>query len=123
MSARDVDDDLVGHLAVVVAAVLAGYAPAARSTAYLTARLSGDSPAVEAGLRAALRFDPAGLAEIKAMTGESVQNLNYLMGSPGAPRPVQLARMKVWRRSEVAVWWASIGREVSWTDTPGEERR
>ena len=82
------------------------------------------------------RFDPVGLREISAMTGESTANLNYLMssapmsngtviqrpaGSPPPPRPVQLARMKVWRRSEVAVWWAAIGREVSWTDSPEGE--
>jgi predicted DNA-binding transcriptional regulator AlpA len=94
----------------------------------ISLRLTGNAtvtPAVLAvtpALRRALRFDPVGLAEISAMTGETAQNLNYLMGGPGVPRPVQLARMKVWRRSEAAAWWASIGREVSWTDTPEPPR-
>ena len=130
------EDDMIGHIAVVVAAALTGRTPGARSTAYLTSRLGGDRLTVEAELREALRFDPVGLAEIAVMTGQSKQNLKYLMssapmsngtviqrpaGSPPPPRPVQLARMKVWRRSEVAVWWAAIGREVSWTDAPEGE--
>lgn len=123
----DRDEDLIGNLAALVAAVLDGDMPEAGTLAgHLTMRLGATRPAVagvEAELRAALRFDPAGLAEITAMTGETKQSLNYLMGAPGSPRPVHLARMKVWRRSEVAVWWASIGREVSWTDTPEEGRQ
>jgi predicted DNA-binding transcriptional regulator AlpA len=115
--------DIIGQLAALVAAVLdADDVSAALHAADIRSRWTGRW--VEAGLRRALDFDPAargfdpvGLAEIAQMTGESVQNLNYLMGAAGAPQPVRLARMKVWRRSEVARWWASIGREVAWTDT------
>jgi len=127
------EDDMIGHIAVVVAAALTGRTPGARSAAYLTSRLGGDRLTVEAELREALRFDPVGLAEIAVMTGQSKQNLNYLLadvpvsngrmierpaGSPEPPVPVRLARMKVWRRSQVAVWWAACGRE---TDAPEGE--
>lgn len=54
-------------------------------------------------------FDPVGIAEIAAMTGDSKQNLNYLMNLPGAPEPVELARMKVWRKSEVVQYLGKIG--------------
>jgi hypothetical protein len=118
-------NDAIGYLAAIVAAALGGDLAAARArSADLEALLAAKWPGargVGGGLRAELRFDPVGLAEIAAMTGETAQNINYLMGastSPPPPRPVQLARMKVWRRSEVVVWWSSIGREVFWTDTP-----
>jgi hypothetical protein len=117
----DHDEDLIGHLATIAAAVLNGQLPAARAAAadlaaLLDLELLGADLAAE--VRMALRFDPVGLAEISAMTGESKQNLNYLMAGSGVPAPVRLARMKVWRRQAVVVWWASIGREVSWTDEP-----
>ena len=116
------DDDVIGDLAAIVAAVLDGDLPAAVARGEnLAARLGATWPGaigVEGALRAELRFDPVGLAEIAAMTGETAQLLNYLMGTPGAPQPVHLARMKVWRRSDVVVWWGSIGREVFWTDAP-----
>jgi predicted DNA-binding transcriptional regulator AlpA len=104
----DDDDDLIGLLAGLVAAVLAGDLVVARSRAR---RIAAQLPP-GAELRAAV-FDPVGLAEIAAWTGESKQNLNYLMGSASAPEPVRLARMKVWRQSEVGDWWSSMGREIA----------
>jgi predicted DNA-binding transcriptional regulator AlpA len=117
----DRDTDLIGRIAALVAAALAcDQVSPGLYAGDVCARLGlgGDADAgeVHAALRAALRFDPVALAEIAEMTGESTANLNYLLSAPGSPRPVRLARMKVWRRSEVAVWWASIGREVAWTD-------
>jgi len=110
------DDMIIRHLTAVVVAALAGDHPAAQADANGLRVLLGVGPLEFAdALRVALRFDPVGLAEIAEMTGESKQLLDYLLRGHGAPRSVQLARMKVWRRSEVAVWWASIGREVSWT--------
>jgi predicted DNA-binding transcriptional regulator AlpA len=116
------DTDMIGQLAaLVVAAYTRDSERAGVVAGEIGSRLglAGEDPdagEVHAALRAALRFDPVALAEIAGMTGESTANLNYLMSAPGSPRPVRLARMKVWRRSEVAVWWASIGREVTWTD-------
>jgi hypothetical protein len=117
-------DDMIGDLAALVAAVLAGDLAAARARGGdLTSRLGtagGDAGAVEAALRRALQFDPVGLAEISKMTGETIQNLNYLMNVPEAPAPAaRLARMKVWRRGDVVRFFESMGRPVSWTDTPG----
>ena len=123
----DRDTALIGRLAALVAAVLAcdQVSPglyAGDVCARLDLGQDADAGEVHAALRAALRFDPVALAEIAQMTGESTANLNYLMSAPGSPRPVRLARMKVWRRSEVVVWWASIGREVAWTDAPDLSR-
>lgn len=42
------------------------------------------------------------------MTGDSPQNVEYLMRRSGAPEPVELARGKVWRASEVCAYFASI---------------
>jgi predicted DNA-binding transcriptional regulator AlpA len=118
------NEDLIGRLAELVAAVLAGdQVSAGVHAGDVSLRLDAREALVEPALRRVLRFDPVGLAEISAMTGESVQNLNYLMREWDPPPPVRLARMKVWRRSEVAVWWASIGREVTWTDTPEPPRQ
>jgi predicted DNA-binding transcriptional regulator AlpA len=124
----DRDTDMIGQLAALVVAVLARDHAAAEARAgeigsRLGTREDAEPGAVHAALRAALRFDPVALAEIAEMTGESTANLNYLLSAPGSPRPVRLARMKVWRRSEVVVWWGSIGREVTWTDTPGQADR
>lgn len=120
--------DAIRSLAALVTAVLDTDLPTVRAIGEnLTAQLAVNCPGargIEGALRAELRFDPVGLAEIAAMTGETAQLINYLMGTPGAPAPVRLARMKVWRRSEFVVWWSSIGREVSWTDAPmGEDKQ
>jgi predicted DNA-binding transcriptional regulator AlpA len=118
----DRDTDLIGRLAaLVVAAYTRDSERAGMVAGDVCARLGlawdeTEAGEVHAALRAALRFDPVALAEIAGMTGESTANLNYLLSAPGSPRPVRLARMKVWRRSEVVVWWASIGRKVTWTD-------
>lgn len=63
-------------------------------------------------------FDPVGLAEIAAMTDPpmSAQLARYVMGRASAPKPVQLARLKVWRRSEVAPYL----RSYAGYDLPGE---
>jgi hypothetical protein len=53
-------------------------------------------------------FDPVGLAEIAAITGDTQMNVDYLMGRPGAPEPVELARGKVWRESEVRAYFGAI---------------
>lgn len=107
-------DDMIRGLAALVAAVLAGDRAAARARGGDLASLLGlsgvgDLGAVEAALLTALRFDPVGLIEIAAMTGDSPQSVNYLMGLPGAPEPAQLARGKVWPRQPVAEYFARIG--------------
>ena len=69
-------------------------------------------------------FDPVGLTEIAAMTDPPMtrQHAAWLMGQEGAPEPRLLARMKVWRRSEVepylkehsarvAAGWRPIARD------------
>lgn len=77
-------------------------------------------------------FDPAGLAEIAALTDPpmSTQLADYIMGAPGAPEPVQLARMKVWRLSEAAAWVAAhaarlaagnVRRPAEPAEAPGAE--
>jgi predicted DNA-binding transcriptional regulator AlpA len=110
------DDVIIRHLTAVVVAALDGDLPAARADAEgIVVLLGVGVNEFDAALRVALRFDPVGLAEVAEMTGESKQLLDYLLRGPGAPRPVHLARMKVWRRSEIVVWWASLGRELSWT--------
>jgi hypothetical protein len=53
-------------------------------------------------------FDPVGIGEIAEMIGESPQTAEYLMGLPGAPVPVPLRRMKVWRASEVRAYFAAM---------------
>lgn len=51
-------------------------------------------------------FDPVGIAEITQMTDPpmSKQHAAWLMADQDAPKPVHLARMKVWRRAEAAAW-------------------
>lgn len=106
-------DELISDLAALIVAVLSQMEAAAwvRIVA-LASRLGvgedDDQGAVEAALRRALAFDPVGLAEIAAMTGDSTANLNYLMNLAEAPAPVRLARMKVWRRSEVTGYLGRI---------------
>lgn len=104
-------DDMISALAALVTAVRDGARAAALAGARdLASRLGdGDAAEVEAELRAALRFDPVGLAEIGRLTTDSAANLHYLMNLPGAPEPVRLARMKVWRQSDVVPYLAQIG--------------
>lgn len=64
-------------------------------------------------------FDPVGIGEIALMIGESKQNTRYIMDRevhPGAPEPVTLLRMKVWRQSEVVRYLRSVGRTVTLPD-------
>lgn len=123
-------DDMIRGLAALVAAVLAGDRAAARARGGdLASRLglsgAGELGAAEAALLTALRFDPVGLIEIAAMTGDSPQSVNYLLGLPGAPEPVALARGKVWRESEVVPYFAGIddrgpsGRRLARTEGRG----
>jgi hypothetical protein len=67
-------------------------------------------------------FDPVGLAEIAAMTDPpvSAQHARYVMGLEGAPEPVALARMKVWRRSEVAPYLDAYAARLAagWRPVP-----
>jgi hypothetical protein len=104
---------MIGRLAALVAAVLDGDQVSAGAYAgdvclWVTGA-AGSPDAVEAGLLAALRFDPVGIAEIAEMAGESKQNANHLMGLPGAPAAVQLSRGKVWRAAEVRAFLTALG--------------
>jgi hypothetical protein len=59
-------------------------------------------------------FDPVGITEIAGLPDPpmSKQLAVYVMNGEEAPEPVQLARMKVWRASEVIPYLRAGGRKV-----------